>query len=103
MDRRKSEVETKLDPVTFAATEGQIAAKIRWMKERAVETGLGIYIVVNLMFDIARYSNQFGISVGGLSIAANIILGIAGSNLDLLKVVLEKEFHTYSPNGGFSW
>ena len=31
------------------------------------------------MFDIARYSNQPRISVGGMSTASSIVLGIAGS------------------------
>jgi len=35
VDKRKSEIETKLDPVTFAATEGQLGEKVRWMKEEA--------------------------------------------------------------------
>lgn len=45
----------------------------------ATTSRVGLFIVVNLMFDISRYSIQSGISVGGLSIAANITLMIAGA------------------------
>lgn len=44
VDKRKSETETKLDPVTFAATEGQLGEKVRWMKEEATRVDPGLYI-----------------------------------------------------------
>lgn len=44
VDKRKSEIETKLDPVTFAATEGQLGEKVPWMKEEATRVDPGLYI-----------------------------------------------------------
>lgn len=36
-------MEKRLDLATFAATDGQTASKIRWMKECATETNIRIY------------------------------------------------------------